>query len=479
MLSRLCSITPIVTDPKPMIDLPSSWETDKIDLKRLAQLQHEQFPDYFIEASQGVDDCRYIVENGLLYTLAEPHKNAGIYPRILLPQQYRQQVIDRCHAEVAHSGSEKTLMRIQENYVWPGMRKAVRSYITACVRCNTLTPPNPCHPRGNIPTPPRPFHTWGIDLVGPFPKDRRGRQYLLTCVDHLTGWPEAIPIASKKSATVWEAFMNNVVARYGLPSEIISDNGGEFTEKGFENWLCENGVKHHYTSPYYPQSNSLTERFNGTIQKLLLKLTGGNSRKWSQFLGEALYAYRITKGRAALSPYQAVFGQLPRLPRATAGTQTEGERLQALRLAMDTLHEFRQETRAAYQAKESCRSKRLQPGTFVSLRVLQPKKGQPKWQPGYKVLSSHDGGLRVLQIDSNRILRVNQKNVREIPEFRPYEEIDPLVQSRAKVKDIPPEEAGPIPVAERTPFHSLVTAEIQPTPMTEWVAWCDFVQSHT
>ncbi len=52
---------------------------------------------------------------------------------------------------------------------------------------------------------------------------------MLTCIDHLTGWVEAIPIASKKAATVQEAFMENIVARYGIPINLVSDNGGEVT----------------------------------------------------------------------------------------------------------------------------------------------------------------------------------------------------------------------------------------------------------
>ena len=228
------------------------------------------------------------------------------------------------------------------------MIRHVKEYISKCTHCNTLTPPNPRSPRGTIPAPSAPFEVWGIDLVGPFPRDRRGRQYLLTCVDHLTGWAEAIPIASKKAETVQEAFMDHIVARYGLPQVLLSDNGGEFTSTAFENWLREYGVDHHLTSPYHPQSNGMTERFNGVIQKLLLKLTGGNDRLWSKYLSEALYAYRITTGPAGISPYQAVFGKRPRLPRVSPGNQEEGDRVRAIRLAEKFLQEFRTEQKQKY-----------------------------------------------------------------------------------------------------------------------------------
>lgn len=150
------------------------------------------------------------------------------------------------------------------------MRKSIREYVRSCVTYNALMPAHPVAPRGVIPTPPSPFLTWGMDFIGPFPYDQRGCQYLLTCIDHLTSWAEAIPLPSKNSATVWDAFSTHIVAHYGLPAVLITDNGGKFTEKAFENWTRDNGIDHRLTTPYHPQTNGMTERFNGTLQKLLL-----------------------------------------------------------------------------------------------------------------------------------------------------------------------------------------------------------------
>lgn len=479
-LSRISAIQPLV-QAVPPVDAPDVWKTDNIDPAQLLQLQQEQFASEYTEASQDLDETRYIVEGGILYTFAEPQHNAGRYMRVLLPQQYRQQVIDRCHQEVAHAALAKTLARVQENYVWPGMRRHVREYLQACVHCNTVTPPNPAHPRGIIPTPRTPFHTWGIDLVGPFPKDRRGKQYLLTCVDHLTGWAEAIPIASKKAETVQETFLNEIVTRYGTPTVLISDNGGEFTSTAFEKWLRDNGISHHLTSPYHPQTNGMTERFNGIIQRLLLKLTGGNDRHWSKSLPDALYAYRITQGPAGISPYQAVYGRKPRLPRSTVDNPEEGERLRAIREAEILLHEFRTNQRDAYRDAEPGRAKRLPVGTFVSVRVLNPRKGQSRWQPGYQVISSHDGALRVMELATGNVIRINQRCAREIPESKSYDEVDPLPVRSNTAENLPPQEAVPIVVDPNPhiPTHVPAAAMIEPPAPSEWELWCRSVYQHT
>lgn len=457
-LSRIAAVAPLPVFVPP-VNTPDDWRADQIDPKELARMQREEFPEEMEEAASDTDETRYLLEGGLLFTMAKPSATSPLYLRVMLPHAYRQQVIDRCHEEAGHAALAKTLGRIQESYVWPGMRRHVREYLTTCARCRTLTPPRQKNPRGQMPVPPTSFHTWGIDLVGPFDRDQRGRQYLLTAVDHLTGWAEAIPIASKKAPTVQDAFMEHIVARYGIPTIIITDNGGEFINAPFRKWAEEFGVEHRKTSPYHPQSNGMTERFNGTIQKVLLRLTGGDERKWSKYLSEALHAYRISQGPGGLSAYQAVFGKRPRLPRTTQSHPNEGDRLAAIRLAETLFQETRIKQKKKYATEEAGNQNQLPPGSFVSLRVLNPQKGQAKYQPGYQVIRNHKGGLTLLDLDTGRHIRVNQDNVRLIPQPKPYDEID-LPPRQRKLDDIalPPSSARPIQPDFRHPAVTHVPA---------------------
>ncbi len=485
MLSRISTIQPpVIASLAPAAqDLPTVWDTDHIPLVDLQQQQQEQFADAFIEASQDIDDSPYVVENHVLYSLASPYKGAGSYPRLLLPQQYRGQVIDRAHGELGHAGFSKTLQRVQENYLWPGMRKHIREYLATCSRCRTLTPPRQTDVTGRMPTPPAPFHTWGIDLVGPFPRDKSGKRFLFTAVDHLTGWAIAIPIASKKNATVWQAFNEHLVAVYGLPSILVSDCGGEFRHKAFEAWLQECGIQHHLTSPYNPRANGATERFNGTIQNLLLKLTGGNANKWTHFIAEALYAYRIAPGPHGISPYEAIFGQRPRLPRAQGGHPEPSDRMKALHQATQLLVQEREKRKDRQTADAPSTQRPYVPGDFVSLKSVSPTKGHSKWIPGYKVLSEYQGGLRLLELESGRVLRANRRRVRLIPEQRSYDEIDPL-PSRAKViPEADPSPLIPIPLEPNNYIPMAPAAVVNPAPVifddTDWSAWLDYLHLST
>ena len=496
MLSRIAAITPLDEYIYPD-DAPTAWATDHINSVDLPLLQQKEFADEWVEAQQDIDDSPFAIEAGLLYSLAEPHKNAGRYPRLMLPHTYRGQVVDRCHEEVGHAGLHKTLARIQESYLWPGMRTSVRTYLEHCVHCKTLAPNRQENQRGRMPVPPQPFHTWGIDLVGPFPKTTNGNRFLLTCVDHLTGWAEAIPIPSKKNEKVWDALLTHVVSRYGLPSVIVSDNGGEFTATKFKEWMREVGIDHRLTSPYHPQTNGKVERFNGTIQKILLKKSGGDADRWEEYLADALYAYRVSINTDGFTPYQQVFGQRPRLPRARVPGTTPGIRLRNIK-------QTARETQAAliqrgdkYRSKQTSKAKNFEVGAYVSLRVQHPTKGTARWKPGFQVVDVRGSALKVQEISSGKTLRVNSQHVREIPNALPYDQVDPRprhnvpreavypekpdILPRANTRyDLRPKAQNHVPCAAAVianPVrvdvnHDTVSVKVESESSTEWTQWC-------
>ncbi|GKB71096.1 reverse transcriptase domain-containing protein [Tanacetum coccineum] len=64
-------------------------------------------------------------------------------------------------------------------------------------------------------------------------------------IDYFTKWIEAKPVATITGAQVKKFVWDNIVCRFGLPGEIISDNGKQFRDNPFKDWcekLCE-GIK--------------------------------------------------------------------------------------------------------------------------------------------------------------------------------------------------------------------------------------------
>ena len=82
------------------------------------------------------------------------------------------------------------------------------------------------------------FAMWGLDMVGPFKATHDGMTHLLVAVDKFTKWIAAKPIKKLNSLTA-VTFITDITVRYGVPHNIITDNGTNFA-KGALARFCTN-----------------------------------------------------------------------------------------------------------------------------------------------------------------------------------------------------------------------------------------------
>ena len=54
---------------------------------------------------------------------------------IILPQLYQVEVLFRSHEQIGHQGIDKVQQRILHRFVWPGVRKACKIWVNACLSC--------------------------------------------------------------------------------------------------------------------------------------------------------------------------------------------------------------------------------------------------------------------------------------------------------------------------------------------------------
>ena len=144
--------------------------------------------------------------------------------RPLVPQTFYEMVFQKLHP-LSHGGAKATSKLIGERFVFSGMRPYIKEKCRSCIACqkSKITRPNKA-PLKSYQEPPGRFQVWHIDLSGPLPNSNSCR-YLFACTDRYTRWIEAVGVPDATAATCARAFMTNIIARFGVPSQIVCDNG--------------------------------------------------------------------------------------------------------------------------------------------------------------------------------------------------------------------------------------------------------------
>ncbi|GJR16221.1 reverse transcriptase domain-containing protein [Tanacetum coccineum] len=157
-----------------------------------------------------------------------------------LPAKTKKARAIKIKARRMHSGLRSMVAKaIRFGYYWPTMHKDARNIIRKCDDCQTHQPV-PRNPQQNLTpiTSPWPFYKWGIDISGLFPEAQGKVKFLIVAIDYFTKWIEAKPVATITRSQVKKFVWDNIVCRFGLSGEIISDNGKQFRDNPFKDW-CE------------------------------------------------------------------------------------------------------------------------------------------------------------------------------------------------------------------------------------------------
>ena len=70
-----------------------------------------------------------------------------------------------------------------------------------------------------------PFEKWGLDFVGPISPMSWKKKYILVCTDYVTKWVEAKALLRDTANSVIEFIYEDIFTCFGVPREIVTDNG--------------------------------------------------------------------------------------------------------------------------------------------------------------------------------------------------------------------------------------------------------------
>ncbi|CAK1597930.1 unnamed protein product [Parnassius mnemosyne] len=155
---------------------------------------------------------------------------------------------------------------IARSYVWwPNIDTDVESECRACETCAVESQAPPRTPPQPWPYHLQPWSRLHIDFLGPF----NGKKFLIL-IDSSTKWLEVFEMP-KTNATAVIKVLRCTFARFGLPLELVSDQGPPFTSAEFKEFLTRNGIQQRFSPAYHPSSNGAAENAVNICKKAIKK----------------------------------------------------------------------------------------------------------------------------------------------------------------------------------------------------------------
>lgn len=137
---------------------------------------------------------------------------------------------------------------------------------------------------------------WAMDLVdmNEWKDSNNGEKYMLTVVDVFTRYAWARPMSSKNATDTFAAFISIVDSSGRKPKKLWVDQGKEFYNATFKQWMKANGAVMYST---FGESKSvIVERFNRTLKTRMWRyFTEANTRRWVDVLPRLISEYNSQK----------------------------------------------------------------------------------------------------------------------------------------------------------------------------------------
>ena len=195
------------------------------------------------------------VENGLILKAT----------RIAIPPSMRESTLQQLHE--GHLGFTKCYHRAKQTVYWPNLRKELEDLVLNCQLCLK-------HSKAK--RKPKPTPSFGQEIpVIPWTKlasdifHFQNDSYLLI-VDFTSRFPIVCKLKSMKAKHVGSHF-SEVFGEYGWPDTLLTDNGPCYASHDFKQLMLDMSVNHITSSPHYPQSNGLAEKYVQIVKNLFVK----------------------------------------------------------------------------------------------------------------------------------------------------------------------------------------------------------------
>lgn len=310
--------------------------------------------------------------------------------KVIIPRTQKNDILVQLHR--GHFGIQRTLSIAREYVFWIGLTKDVIDFVERCSVCQKTQRKNPKEPLILKCIPSYPFEIVATDIF-----TLKNVDYLLI-VDSYSGFFDFKKLYQNTSKEVIE-ILKTWFSVHGIPSKLESDNGPHYSSMIFKQFASDWNFEHVTSSPKFPQSNGLSERYVQTAKNMLRKcLMDGSDVQL------ALLNFRNTPGSDNLnSPSQRL------MSRVTRNLLPIGKALLVPKVIVNVSEQLnkKRNLQKIYSDKHSKRAPEMSIGDNVRVQ-----NGHRDWIAGKIVEKCNSPRSFIVRTESNGLYRRNTSQLR-------------------------------------------------------------------
>ncbi|GJT44667.1 putative reverse transcriptase domain-containing protein [Tanacetum coccineum] len=193
-------------------------------------------------------------------------------------------IMDEAHTSrySIHPYADKMYYDLRDSYWWPGIKRDIAEY-----------------------------EKIAMDLVRKLPKSSSGYDAIWVIVHRLTMSAHLLPIREDyKKEKLAKIYINEIVARHGVPMSIISDRDGRFTSHLWQALQEVLGTRLDMSTTYHPQTYGQSESIIQTLEDMLRACVMDFGGSWDTHLPFSEFSYNNSYHTSIkYAPFEALYGR--------------------------------------------------------------------------------------------------------------------------------------------------------------------------
>ncbi|GJV17131.1 putative reverse transcriptase domain-containing protein [Tanacetum coccineum] len=225
-------------------------------------------------------------------------------------------------------------------------------------------------PSGLLQQPKIPVWKWegiAMDFVTKLPRTSSGHDTIWVIMDRLTKSAHFLPMREDyKMERLARLYLNEIVARHGVPISIISDRDSRFTSRFWQSMQEALGTRLDMSTAYHPQTDGQSERTIQTLEDMLRACVLDFEGSWDVYLSLVEFSYNNSyHSSVRCAPFEALYGRKCRSPIMWAEVG-EGQLIgpELVQETTEKISQIKDRLKVAHDRQKSYADKRRKPLEF-------------------------------------------------------------------------------------------------------------------